>query len=203
MILAPVGVRITSSSMRAAEMPSARRAIGLDGEHHAGLELDRLAQRGEARDERPLMQAEAEAVAEVEPEGVHLAREADLLRLGQREGDLVARHPGLEQLDGLVHPFARLAVGGALRIGGAPDVEGAVVAGAIAHERLDDVEERLVARADQPVGEVVRMRRAALAGNRVDRLDAIRAHFVEPLGGERRRSATRCTPGLSASAMSW
>src|SRR6266850_4811674 len=51
----------------------ARRAVGLDREHHAGLELDRLAERIEARDERPLVQAEAEAVAEVEAEGVHLA----------------------------------------------------------------------------------------------------------------------------------
>src|SRR6185436_1986543 len=76
----------------------ARRAISLDREHHAGLELDRLAQRSEARNQRPLVQAETEAVAEVEAEGVHLAGEADLLRLGQRARDLVARHAGLEQL---------------------------------------------------------------------------------------------------------
>ena len=45
---------------------------------------------------------------------------------------------------------------------------------------MDDVEERLVAGADDPVGEVVRMRVAALARDRVDRLDAVRAHGVEP-----------------------
>src|SRR6476620_1026814 len=61
----------------------ARRAVGLDGEHHAGLELDRLLQRAQTRDELPLVQAEAEAMAEVEAEGVHLARDADLL--GSRE----------------------------------------------------------------------------------------------------------------------
>ncbi len=61
----------------------------------------------------------------------------------------------------------------------AADVEGPVVAGAIAVERLQDVEERLIARPDQPVGEVVRMRVAALARDRVDRLDVVRAHLVE------------------------
>src|SRR5436190_11751902 len=66
-----------------------RGAIGLDGEYHAGLELDRLAQRRQARDERPLMQAEPEAVAEVEAEGIHLARKPDVLCFGQRAGDLV------------------------------------------------------------------------------------------------------------------
>src|SRR6266571_8808666 len=54
----------------------ARRAIGFDREYHSGLELDRLPQRCEPRNQRPLMQPEAEAVAEVEAEGVHLAREA-------------------------------------------------------------------------------------------------------------------------------
>src|SRR6267143_5884789 len=162
-----------------------RRAIGLHREHHAGLELDRLAQRRQARDERTLVQAETEAVAEIETEGVHLAREADLLCLRHGERDLVGRPAGLQQLYRAVHPFARLAVGGALRGRGAADVERAVVARAVAHERLDDVEERLVSRADQPIGEVVRMRRTALAGDRVDRLDAVGTHLVETLGGKR------------------
>ena len=35
------------------------------------------------------------------------------------------------------------------------------------------------------VGEVVRVRRAALARDGVDGLDAVRAHLVEPLGGQR------------------
>src|SRR5438309_5008732 len=143
-----------------------RRAIGLHREHHAGLELDRFAQGREARDERALVQPEAQAMAEVEAEGVHLAGEADLLCLRHGERNLVGRHARLQQLDRPIHPFARLAIGGALRRGGAADVERAVVARAVAHERLDDVEERLISRADQPIGEVVRMRRAALAGDR-------------------------------------
>ena len=85
--------------------------------------------------------------------------------------------------DRLVEPFAAQLVGVALRIGGAADVEGAVVAGAIAHVGLQDVEERLVARANDPVGEIVRMRIAALAGDGVDRLDVVGAHLVEHLVG--------------------
>ena len=38
---------------------------------------------------------------------------------------------------------------------------------------------------DQPVGEVVRVRVAPLAGDRVDRLDLVGAHLVEPLVGQR------------------
>ena len=131
------------------------------------------------------MQAEPQPVAEVQTKGLHLARKADLLRLREGPRDLVARYAGLQEVDRLVHPLARLPVRGALRGGRAPDVEGAVVAGAIAHKRLDDVEEGLVAGADEPVGEVVRVRRAALARNGVDRLDAVRAHLVEPRGRER------------------
>ena len=72
-------------------------------------------------------------------------------------------------------------VGVALHRRRAPDVEGAVIAGAIAHEGLQDVEERLVARPDHAVGEIVRMRIAALAGNGVDRFDVVGAVGVEEL----------------------
>src|SRR5205085_10356167 len=68
-----------------------RGAISFHGEHHARLELDRLAERGEARNQRPLVQAEAEAMAKIEPEGVHLARKAAVLRFGQCERDLAGR----------------------------------------------------------------------------------------------------------------
>ena len=92
-----------------------RRAVGLDREHHAGLQLDRLLERVEPRDQRPLVQAQAEAVAEVEAERVHLGREADVLRGRERGATLSVDTPGLEQLDRAVHPLARLAVGVELR----------------------------------------------------------------------------------------
>ena len=68
-----------------------------------------------------------------------------------------------------------------LRRRGAADVEGAVVAGAVAHEALQDVEEGLVARAHHAVGEIVRVRIAALAGDGVDRLDVVGAVAIEEL----------------------
>ena len=87
--------------------------------------------------------------------------------------------------DSGVHPLAGLRVGIALGRGRAADRERAVIAGAIAVEGVDDVEEGLVAGPDDPVGEVVRVRVAALAGDRVDRLDLIRPQLVEPLVGQR------------------
>src|SRR5207245_11719505 len=118
------------------------------------------------------------AVTEIEPEGGHLAVEGDLLRLGERARDLVGGHTGLDERDRLVHPLARLLVGGDLWLRRPPHAEGAVVACPVADERHDDVEERLIARPDDPIGEVVRVWAAALARNRVDRRDAVRAHLV-------------------------
>ena len=68
-----------------------------------------------------------------------------------------------------------------------PDREGAVVAGAVAVEAVQDVEERRIARADQPVAEDVRVRRASLARDRVDPLDVLRAEVVERLGDQPHR----------------
>src|SRR5882724_38685 len=159
-------------------------AVRLDREHHAGLQLHGIVERVQPADDGPLVQPQADAVAEVQPERGHLALEADLLRLGEGPRDLVRRHAGLDERDGLVHPLARLLVGHQLRLRRLADAERAVVAGAIADERHDDVEERLVAGPDDAVGEVVRVRAAALAGDRVDGLDVVAAHLVEALVGQ-------------------
>src|SRR3989454_3811084 len=132
-----------------------RRAVGLDREDHPGLELHRVVERVQPADDRPFVEAQPEPVAEVEAERGHLALEPDLRRLRKGPGDPVGRHARLDQRDRLVHPLARLLVGADLRRGRAADAEGAVVAGPVADERLDDVEEGLVARADESVGEVV------------------------------------------------
>src|SRR4051812_42377945 len=58
-----------------------RRAEGFHRENHSGLELVRILERIEPRDERPLVQAEPEAVAEVQTECGHLGLETDLGRL--------------------------------------------------------------------------------------------------------------------------
>src|SRR6185437_9197376 len=123
----------------------ARRAIGLEREHHAFLDFHRVVEGVEPADDRPLVQPQSQPVAEQEAERLHLAGETDLLRLGPARRDLVGGDTGFDQRDRCVDPFARALVGVLLRIGGAADIEGAVVAGAISHEGLDDVEERLVA----------------------------------------------------------
>src|ERR1700688_1760371 len=116
---------------------------------------------------------------ELQSERGELALEAELLRLWERLGDVVAARPGLDQRHRAVHPFTRLRVSVALRRGGASDVKGAVVARPVTGVGLDDVEESLVAGPDDTVGEVVRMGAAALAADRVDRLDVVRTELVE------------------------
>ena len=93
--------------------------------------------------------------------------------------------PRLHEVDRGVHPLARALERVALRRGRAADDERAVVAGPVAVEDVDDVEVRLVARADQPVGEDVRVRAAPLARDRVDRLDELRAHLEQARVRER------------------
>ncbi len=56
-------------------------AVGFQREHHALLDLGRVGERDHPRDDRALVQREAEAVAELQAEGRHLVGEAELLRL--------------------------------------------------------------------------------------------------------------------------
>ena len=112
-----------------------------------------------------------------------LVGEAELLRRGPHRGDLVGGDARLDELDGIVEPLAALPVGVDLGLVGAAHAERAVVARPVAHERVDDVEEGLVARAQQPVGEHVGMRVAPVAGDGVDRLHLLRAELEQqPLG---------------------
>src|SRR5262249_42098654 len=66
-----------------------RRAIRLQREHHAFLDLGRMIERDDARDDRPLVQREPEAMPELQAERRHLVGEAELLRLGPYLADLV------------------------------------------------------------------------------------------------------------------
>ena len=168
-----------------------RGAVGLEREDHPLLELDRMVERVHARDHRRLVQADADAVAELEPEARLLVGEAELLRGRPDRGDLVRRHAGADEVDRGIEPFAAARVGVELRVRHPADVERAVVARPVAHERVDDVEERLVARAQQPVGEDVRMRVAAVARDGVDRLDSARSPSRRAAGARGRRSRAR------------
>ena len=89
--------------------------------------------------------------------------------------------PGPHQLDRGVDPLAGLLVGVALGVGRLADHERPVVAGLVADERVDDVEEGLVAGPDDPVAEHVRVRAAALARDRVDVVDVLRAEVEQEL----------------------
>ena len=122
-----------------------------------------------------------DAVAELEAEALHLVVEAEVLGLRPDARDLVGGDAGSHELDRLVDPFARPLVGVALRIVRLADDERPVVARLVADERLDDVEERLVARPDDPVGEDVRVRAAALARHRVDVVDVLRSEVEQVL----------------------
>src|SRR5262245_41653642 len=112
----------------------AGRAVRLDREDHTRFELHRLLERVEPRDDRALVQAEAEPVTEVEPERRYLALEADVLRLRKTPGDAVRGDAGLDQLDGAIHPVASPLVGADLGRRRASHAERPVVAGPVADE---------------------------------------------------------------------
>ena len=156
-----------------------RWAEGFDGEHHAFLDLGRMIHRDHARDDRAFVQRQAEAVRELQAESRQFIREAELAGLREGFGNMRRRGARLDAHHRVVQPFARQFVGVVLRRRGAADGEGAVIAGAIPDEGLQDVEIRHVAGADHAVGEVVRMRVAALAGHGVHCFDVIRAVAIK------------------------
>src|SRR5262245_1275805 len=138
-----------------------------------------MLERDYARDDRPLMNGAADAVSELQAKGAHFVGKAELLGLGPHTRYLVGRHARLDALDGPVEPVARLLVGVVLYRRGAADVEGAIVAGPVTHERLQDVKKGLVTGAQHAVGEIVRVRIAALARDGIDRLHVVGAVPVQ------------------------
>src|SRR5262245_40685245 len=138
-----------------------------------------MVERDDARDDRPLMQVQAKAVAELQPESRQFIWEPKLLCLRPGTRNLVGHHSGTDQLDGAIEPFTSLFISVVLRGRGAADIEGAVVAGSITHEALQNVEEGLIAGPDQPVGEIMRMRIAAFTRYSIHRLNVIGAVPVE------------------------
>src|SRR5579859_4347962 len=47
------------------------RAVGLERKHHAFLDLEGMIQRNQARDDRPFVEGDSEAVAELQRKGLH------------------------------------------------------------------------------------------------------------------------------------
>src|SRR6266567_6845390 len=67
----------------------ARRAVGLEREDHALLELKRVLERDEAADDRALVQRHAQPMAELQPESLHLAGEAEFFGFWPQRRHLV------------------------------------------------------------------------------------------------------------------
>ena len=193
----PSAVTTTSSSMRAAPQPS------FDGQNVSSANtMPSFISSGWSSDtrraeDRLLPDREPDAMAVLQREGGFLVREAELLRRRPHLDDLGGGRARAHQGDRAVHVVAGALVGVALARARRADREGAVVAGAVAVEAVQDVEERGVAGADHAVGEHVRVRRAALAGDRVDALDVLRAQVVERLGDDARRPRSRARPGAA------
>src|SRR5579883_3111380 len=116
------------------------------------------------------MQPQPETMAEVQTERRHLGLKADLGCFGELLGRFIRAHTGLQHLDRVIHPLSRFLVRFALRTGRAANGKRAVIACSIADERMDDVEICLIPWTNQAIREVMRMRAAPFAGNRVDSL---------------------------------
>ena len=91
------------------------------------------------------------------------------------------RRAGADQRDGGVEIVPAALVGVDLGVRGAADRERAVVARSIADIGVQDVEVRGVAGPQNPIGEDMRVRVAALARDRVDALDVLGAQVVQDL----------------------
>ena len=123
---------------------------------------------------------------ELQAEGSEFVLEAEVLRPRQDAGDGASvETPGLMAAIAVSIHSRACFIGVVLALGRAADSEGAVVAGPVAVEGVDDVEEGLVAGPDDAVGEVVRVRVASLARDRVDRLHLVTAELVQSLVRER------------------
>src|SRR5579884_1624405 len=166
--------------------PAVRRGPEhLEGEDHALLDRLRIVEGDEAREDRLLPDRETDAVSVLERERGLLVREAELLRPREHLDDLGGRHARPDHRDRLVEVVAAARVGIDERARRRADRERAVVARAVAVVGVEDVEVRGVARAQHPVGEDVRVRRAALARDRVHAFDVLRAELEEHLVHER------------------
>ena len=173
-----------------------RGAVGLEREDHALLELDRALERVQPRDHRRLVEADAEAVAELEAEAGSPRRGSRAPRaVGQTAAISSVVVPGRTSSIAASSHSRHCLYASSCDWESAADVERAVVAGAVAHERVDHVEEGLVARAQKPVGEDVGVRVAAVAGDGVDRLDLLRAQLEEEVLAARATISCSDTPG--------
>src|SRR3954453_933552 len=110
----------------------ARRAVGLECEDHALLNLDRMVERVHPGDHRRLVEADPEPVSELKTEARLLIGEAELIRRRPDARDLIGRRSGADEVDRVVEPLTALLVRIDLRRRHAADVERSVVARPVA-----------------------------------------------------------------------
>ena len=85
------------------------RAIGFQREHHAFLDLGRVFERNHARDDRPFVQCQAEAVAELQPNAAISSGKPKSCAFGHTLHTLSVVTPGLISAMALsTHSRARL-----------------------------------------------------------------------------------------------
>ena len=120
------------------------------------------------------------------------------VRLRPHRRDFRGRTAGTNQLDRRVEIVAASLVGIDQRVRRRADREAPVVAGAIAHVRVQDVVVHRIARAQHAIREHVRVRAAALARDRVDPLDVLRAQLVEHLARRAPTASFSRMPGFIA-----
>src|SRR4029453_4989394 len=106
------------------------------------------------------------------------------LRFGPDGGDLGGRSARTNQLDRGVQIIAAALVGIIQRARSGPDGETTVVTGSVPHVRVQDVVVNRITGTKHPVGKDVRVRAAALAGNRVDAFHVLRAEIVQDFRDE-------------------
>ena len=112
-------------------------------------------------------------MAELERKSLLLIGEPELLCFRKNRSHIGRGRAGPHQGYGLVEVVAAALVRVDKRLGCAPDRECAVVARAVAVERMEDVEVGGITRPQGAVREVVWVRAAPLAGDGVDAFDVL------------------------------
>ena len=132
-----------------------------------------MVERDEPADDRLLPNREPDAMTVLEREGRLFVREPELLCLRPYRGDLSGRSSRSDQLDCSVEVIAAAFIGIHHGVRGITDGEAAIVAGTVAHVRLQNIVVDRVAGPEHSVRVDVRVRIAALTGNRVHRLNVL------------------------------
>src|ERR1700747_796160 len=138
----------------------------------------------EAADHRLLPDGESDAMAILQGETRFLVGETELLGFGPYGGDFGGGATRPHQFDGSVQVITASLVRIDHGMGCVGDRETPVITGAVSHIGMQDVVINWVARAEHAVGEDVRMGIAALAGNRVDGFDVLRAKIIQNLADQ-------------------